>query len=253
MPRLAANLSLLWSELPFLDRFAAAADAGFAGAEILFPYDIAAGEVRRALLASGLDFVLMNAPPPNYTGGQPGYAALPGGAARFQHDIRRVLRYADVLKPRLIHVMAGEAEGSEARAVFVENLRFAADAAPHQGFSIEPLNPVNFSGYFLNDYGQALEILADVDRPNVGLQYDSFHAQMISGDAGAVWRAVGPHVVHVQVGDAPGRGAPGSGEVDFPGLFDAIAGSGYAGWISAEYKPAGRTEAELGWMKLLSA
>lgn len=246
MPRFAANLSLLWTELPYLDRFAAAADAGFEGAEVLFPYDIAAQDTRRAVIAAGLDFVLMNAPPPNYTGGTPGYAALPGD--RFGRDIRRVLRYTDVLRPRFVHIMSGNAEGDEARETFVANLRHAADAAPGQMFTIEPLNPGTFPGYFMNDYDLALEVLDAVDRPNVGLQYDTFHAQEITGDALACWERVSDRAVHIQIGDAPGRGVPGNGKLDFGKLFEAFRTSGYDGWISAEYKPEGRTEASLSWM-----
>ncbi|WP_428927064.1 hydroxypyruvate isomerase family protein [Marinibacterium sp. SX1] len=249
MPRFAANLSLLWTELPYLDRFAAAAEAGFDGVEVLFPYEFAAQETRRALISAGLDFVLMNAPPPNYTGGVPGYGALVGGEDRFARDIRRVLRYAELLRPDHIHVMAGEGDGADARATFVRNLQLAADTAPGQAFTIEPLNRGSFPGYFLADYDLALDIIAAVDRPNLGLQYDTFHATEIHGDALAVWDRVAPHVTHAQIGDAPGRGAPGSGHVDFRAIFAAMDDSGYAGWVSAEYQPGIKTEKTLGWMK----
>ncbi len=250
MPRFAANLSLLFNELPYLDRFQAAAQAGFSAVEILFPYDLAAKETRRALLANGLELVLINAPPPNYAGGQPGYAAVPGGVARFQSDIRRVMRYAEVLRPRLIHVMAGYAAGPEAFDCFVQNLQWAADFAPHQKFTIEPLNPVSQPGYFLNDYDLAEEVLDRVNRPNMGLQYDSFHAQMIHGDALAIWQRFGTRAVHAQIGAAPDRSEPGRGTADFATLFAAMDSSGYAGWVSAEYTPSTpRTEASLGWMR----
>ncbi len=250
MPRFAANLSLLFPELPYLDRFSAAAQAGFTAVEILFPYDLAAKETRRALLANGLDLVLINAPPPNYTGGEPGYAAVPGGTNRFQSDIRRVLRYADILQPRFVHIMAGYASGSEAQSCFVENLQWAADTAPDQHFTIEPLNPISQPDYFLNDYDLAAEVLDHVDRPNVGLQYDSFHAQMIHGDALAIWRRFRPRIVHAQIGAAPDRSEPGRGEMDFPALFAAMDRSGYDGWVSAEYTPSTRqTEDSLAWMR----
>ncbi len=250
MPRFAANLSLLFAELPYLDRFPAAAQAGFTAVETLFPYDLAAKETRRALLASGLDLVLINAPPPNYTGGEPGYAAVPGGTDRFQSDIRRVLRYVEVLRPQLIHIMAGYASGPEALGCFVENLQWAADIAPGQQFTIEPLNPVSQPGYFLNNYDLAAEVLDRVDRPNVGLQYDSFHAQMIHGDALTVWQRFQPRIVHAQIGAAPDRSEPGSGTMDFPALFAAMDQSGYSGWVSAEYAPTTRrTEDSLAWMR----
>ncbi|GHF54323.1 hydroxypyruvate isomerase family protein [Seohaeicola zhoushanensis] len=249
MLKFAANLSLLFTELPYLDRFDAAAAAGFTGAEILFPYDIAAVETRRALQQNGLDFVLMNAPPPNYTGGAPGYAAVPGGEDRFRHDMRRVLRYAEVLGPGLIHVMAGYTREAAAFDTFVANLRWLAETAPAQRFTIEPLNPGDQPGYFLDGYPLAARVLDAVDRANVGLQYDCYHAQVIHGDALAVWREFGARAVHVQIGDAPGRTEPGRGTVDFAGLFAALEGAGYDGWVSAEYRPTTkRTEASLNWL-----
>jgi len=250
MPRFAANISLLFAELPYLERFQAAAEAGFKAVEILFPYELAAKETRRALLANGLELVLINAPPPNYTGGTPGYAAIPGGEARFQSDIRRVLRYADVLHPGLIHIMSGYSAGPEAQACFVRNLQWAADTAPQQQFTIEPLNPVSQPGYFLNDYDLAAQVLDRLDRPNVGLQFDSFHAHMIHNDAHAIWERFHPRIIHAQIGAAPDRCEPGRGPTNFGNLFGAIENSGYSGWISAEYTPStARTADSLQWMK----
>lgn len=250
MPKFAANLTLLFKELPYLDRFAAATAAGFDAVEILFPYDLAAKHTRRALLENGLRLVLINAPPPNYTGGNRGYAAVPGGEMRFESDIQRSLRYAQELRAGLIHVMAGYCKGPEAQATFVRNLRWAADLAPQQGFTIEPLNAGDQPGYFLDDYGLAAEILDQVDRPNVGLQYDSYHAQVIHGDAAQVWQQYGARSVHVQLGAAPGRTEPAPGLIDFPALFSAIDASGYDGWVSAEYNPTtARTQDSLQWMQ----
>jgi 2-dehydrotetronate isomerase len=249
MPRFAANISLLFTELPFLDRFSAAAKAGFTAVEILFPYDVAAKETRRALLANGLDLVLINAPPPNYTGGTPGYGAIIGDEVRFEHDIRRVLRYAGELRPGLIHIMAGYTKDPGAKATFVRNLQWAADLAPDQGFTIEPLNPGDQPGYYLDSYDLAAEILDAVDRPNVGLQYDSYHAQVIHGDAAQIWERFGARATHVQLGAAPNRSEPAPGPIDFPALFQAIDASGYSGWVSAEYNPSSkRTEDSLHWM-----
>ncbi|AHD02400.1 hydroxypyruvate isomerase family protein [Leisingera methylohalidivorans] len=250
MPRFAANISMLFAELPYPDRFQAAAAAGFEAVEILYPYELAAKETQRALLAHGLELLLINAPPPNYTGGMPGYAALPEGVDRFQRDIRRVLRYAEVLKAGKIHVMAGYTKGAAAQRTFVQNLQWAADRAPEQHFTIEPLNSGDQPGYFLDDYNLAMAVLEEVDRPNVGLQYDAYHAQMIHGDAAKVWEIFGRHAAHVQIGAAPGRCEPGTGPVDFQELFAAIDASGYDGWISAEYTPSTRrTEDSLGWMR----
>ncbi len=250
MPRFAANISLLFAELPYLDRFAAAAQSGFEAVEILFPYDLAAKETRRALLANGLELVLINAPPPNYTGAQPGYAAVPGGEARFRTDIARVLRYAGVLRPGQIHVMSGYASGPGALECFVRNLQWAADQAPQQQFTIEPLNPVSQPDYFLNDYALAGDVLDRVNRPNVGLQYDSFHAHMIHGDAIAVWQTYRDRVTHAQIGAAPDRSEPGRGETDFHALFELMDADGYSGWVSAEYTPSTpRTQSSLIWMQ----
>ncbi|MDA7966240.1 TIM barrel protein [Ruegeria sp.] len=250
MPRFAANISLLFTELPYLDRFQAAAQAGFNAVEILFPYDLAAKETRRALLANGLELVLINAPPPNYTGGTPGYAAIPGGEGRYQADIKRVMRYAQALKPGLIHIMSGYASGPQARDSFVRNLQWAADFAPQQQFTIEPLNPVSQPDYFLNDYTLAAEVLDQVNRPNIGLQYDSFHAQMIHGDALSIWQDHQHRITHAQIGATPDRSEPGRGEMDFPALFEMIEASSYTGWVSAEYTPSTqRTEASLHWLR----
>ena len=249
MPKFAANISLLFSELPYLDRFSAAAAAGFEAVEILFPYETAAKETQRALMSNGLELLLINAPPPNYTGGEPGYAAVPGGEDRFQRDIRRVLRYAEVLRPGMIHVMAGYEKGEEAKQTFIRNLQWAADRAPQQQFTIEPLNSGDQPGYFLDDYNLAIEVLAAVDRKNVGLQYDAYHAQMIHGDAAQVWETFASHAAHIQIGAAPARSEPGQGPVDFEALFAAFDDSGYQGWVSAEYTPSTkRTEDSLAWM-----
>ncbi|MCV6585441.1 MAG: TIM barrel protein [Marinibacterium sp.] len=250
MPRFAANISLLFSELPYLDRFDAAAEAGFKAVEILFPYDEPAKDTRRALIANGLELVLINAPPPNYTGGRPGYAAQPDMAERFRYDMRRVLRYCEALQPGKVHVMSGPAEGDAARACFVENLQYLADLAPKQQFTIEPLNPHDQPGYFLNDYGLAADILDAVDRPNLGLQYDCYHAARIHGDALQVWRDHGHRASHVQISMPPDRSAPAAnGPVNFATLFAAMTDTGYDGWVSAEYHPKGRTAATLGWMR----
>lgn len=245
----AANLTFLWAELPYLDRFSAAADAGFKAVEILFPYDIAAKETRRAVTANGLDMVLLNAPPPNYTGGQRGFAANPDLIERFRRDMIRTYRYAEALGASLVHVMSGEGEGAEAKQTFIDNLIWAAECAP-KGVTlcVEPLNRTAMPGYFMCDYGLAAEVLEAVEAPNVALQYDSYHAQVIHGDAVAVFERYAPLVGHIQIGDTPSRGAPGTGDVDFQRLFAAIEAHGYDGWIAGEYQCDGRTEETLSWM-----
>jgi len=247
MPKFAANLTLLWPELPFLERFAAAADAGFEAVEVLFPYDIAAKDIRRALATNGQRMILMNAPPPNYTGGARGFAAVPDLSERFQYDIKRAVRYATELDVDMLHVMSGPAERDAGFETFVRNLQWAADFAPTKRFNVEPLNAVDNPGYFMCDYALAAEVLDAVDRPNVGLQYDTYHAHVIHGDAAQVWKDHGARAVHVQIGNPPDRSDPVDGVVDFSALFRQMDADGYGGWVSAEYKPKGQTEDGLGW------
>ncbi len=249
MPRFAANLSMLFKEYPFLERFEAAADAGFEGVEVLFPYDDAATEIVRRLGRAGLPLVLINTPPPNWTGGERGFAAVPGGEDRFRRDFRRTLRYAERLKPEHIHIMAGKAEGLVARDTFIRNLAWAAAEAPGQSLTIEPINPHDMPGYYLADFDLAAAILAEVNAPNLGLQFDAYHAQRITGDAAAAWAACRHLVRHVQVGGVPGRHEPVADDIDYPAFFAALDADGYEGWVSGEYNPRGRTDAGLGWMR----
>ncbi len=248
----AANLSHLWPELPYLDRFDAAADAGFKGVEVLFPYDIPAKETKRALMRGGLEMILINAPPPNYTGGARGFAAVTGDEARFAHDMRRAGRYAQALRVPMLHVMSGVAEGNAAKATMIANLKDATQSA-HEGLmlTLEPLCPQSQPEYFLNDYALAAEIIAAVDAPNLRLQFDSYHAQMIHGDAVEVFQKYRDLIVHVQIGDTHARGAPGSGDGDFAALFTEMRASGYRGWVSGEYTPGPSTKDTLGWMGML--
>jgi hydroxypyruvate isomerase len=248
MFRLCANLTMMWPELPFLDRFAAAARAGFAGVEVQFPYDHPAPEMLDRLAAHGLALVTINAPPPNYQGGPRGFAAVPGGEARFQGDLRRALRYAKALGARHLHVMAGVAEGPEAEATFVANLRWAAAQAPGQSLTIEPINRDDLPGYFLADPDLAARVIERVGAPNLRLQFDAYHIQRITGDVLGWWDRLAPIVTHVQIAGVPGRAEPAGGEIDWRAFFARLRASGYAGWVSGEYNPAGRTEDGLGWM-----
>jgi len=249
MTRFAANLTVLFTELPMLERFAAARRAGFSGVEVLFPYDLATKELSRAARAEGLEFVLLNTPPPNWAGGPRGFAAIPGGEDRFRRDFRRALRFAQELGARHVHIMAGRAEGEAARRTFVANLSWAAAQAPQLGLLIEPLNPVDMPGYFLNDFELAAGILDEVGAPNLGLQFDAYHAQHITGDALDCWDRHGARARHIQIAGFPGRHEPQGGDIDYPAFFRRLAASGYDGWVSAEYNPATTTESGLGWLK----
>lgn len=248
MPRFCANLSMLFRELPLTERIPAARRAGFEAVEILFPYDEPAHLIARALDRAAMPLLLVNTPPPNWTGGARGFAAIPGGEDRFRHDFRRTMRYAAVLKPRFIHIMAGVAEGAEARATFLRNLAWAAAEVPFQDLTIEPLNPADMPGYFLNDFSLATEILDELAAPNLGLQFDSYHAQKITGDVPGTWARVRDRVTHVQVADADGRHEPSDSPVDHKAFFARLDAEGYEGHVSGEYIPRGRTEDGLGWM-----
>lgn len=248
MLRFAANLTTLFTELPLTDRFAAAADAGFTGVEILFPYDSAAKELSRAAIAAGVQMVLLNTPPPNWAGGPRGFAAQPDRAERFRHDFDRALSFATALRVLHIHVMAGVATGEDAHRTLVENLRWATAHAPHVSLTIKPMNQVDNPGYFLSDFDQAVSIIDEVGAPNLGLQFDAYHAHQITGDVVGTWIRVARHARHIQIAGYPGRHEPEGGEIDFARFFHAVEDSGYGGWISAEYNPAGHTEPGLGWL-----
>lgn len=247
MTRFAASLAHLFTDLPLLDRIAAAEAAGFAAVEIPLPYDQSAMETRTALIMAGMDLALICAPPPNWAGGPRGFAAVPGLEERFRRDLDRALRFAGVLKPHHLCLYAGAAEGPAARAVFVENLRWATARAPNLSFLIEPLAPEAAEGYFLTDFDQAAAIIAEVDAPNLGLLFDLWHADRISGDALACWDHFGRLARHVQVAGLPDRQDP-PGAFDLAAFLDRIGRDGYAGFVGAEYRPAADTAAGLGWL-----
>jgi 2-dehydrotetronate isomerase len=249
MPQFCANLSWLFTDRPMLARIAAARAAGFAAIEILFPYDEPAALLAEEARLQRLPVALINSPPPNWAGGDRGYAAIPGGEARFERDFDRALRFAQVLKAEHLHVMAGVAEGHAARETYIRNLRWAAARAPRQSLTIEPINRDDIPGYFLSDFNDALDILAAVNAPNLRLQFDAYHAQMIHRDVMGLWQLCAPQVVHVQVAGAPDRHEPVRGEIDYPAFFAHLDATGYQGWVSGEYGPVGRTEDGLGWMR----
>ena len=249
VPKFCANLSFLWKDLDPPARIHAAAAAGFDAVEILFPYDTPAQDMRRALDATGLVLALINCPPPNYTGGARGFAAVPADRDRFRTDFRRALRYAQTLKAQHLHIMSGVAEGDDARACLIDNLTWACAEAPDQSLTIEPINPHDMPGYFLNDFDLAAQVIDAVGAPNLGLQFDAYHAHRITGDLAATWARHGARVRHVQFADHPGRHEPGSGEIDLAAFFTRLDADGYDGWASAEYAPAGDTDDGLGWLR----
>ena len=248
MPRFAANLTVLFTELPLMDRFAAAKEAGFDGVEVLFPYEESAQAMRDQIVLNGLTFVLQNTPPPNWTGGPRGFAAVPGLEDRFRKDFDRALRFADVLKPQVIHVMAGPTDDPAARQTFVANLRWAAERAPDRRLTIEPINRHDMPGYWLADFDLAADVLDEVAAPNLSLQFDAYHAQRITGDVTGTWARHGARAAHVQIAGFPGRHEPAGGKIDDPAFFDRLEADGYRGWVSAEYSPGTTTQAGLGWL-----
>lgn len=248
MARFSANITVLFTELPLRDRFGAARRAGFDGIEMLFPYDVPAAELAALCHEHALDWVLLNCPAPNWAGGPRGFAALPDGREKFRHDFELALRTAQILRARHIHIMAGKAQGAAARKTYIENLAWACRRAPHASLTIEPINRTDMPGYFLSDFDLAAEVLDAVDMPNLGLQFDSYHAQMITGDAISCWADHAARVRHVQIAGAPDRNEPSRGDVDLGELLGHIQASGYAGWISGEYHPLTTTDAGLGWL-----
>lgn len=248
MPKFAANLTMMFTEAPLLDRFSAARRAGFDAVEVLFPYEHGAPVIEDRLVGNDLTLVLINGPPPNYTDRPRGFAAVPGGRALFQKDFVRAVRYAKALRATHLHLMAGVAEGAEAKDTMIKNLRWAAAEAPGQSLTIEPINPVTMPGYFLNDFDLAMEILEAVNAPNLHLQFDAFHAHMITGDVVGTWAKVRNRVAHIQVAGPPDRHEPVKGVVDFSKFFKLLDDDGYDGWVSGEYHPAKRTEDGLKWM-----
>ena len=253
MPRFAANLSLMFTEVPFLDRFARARAAGFRAVEFLFPYEHPAAEIAFRLRDNGLSQVLFNAPPGDWGAGERGCAALPGRGAEFRDGIKKALDYAGALSCPLLHVMAGLAPAGVPHdtltATFAANLDFAAELAMKAGVKpvIEPINRRDMPGFFLETTAQAVQVIEAVGPARLGLQFDLYHCQITEGD---VVRRAGellPFIAHMQVADTPGRHEPGTGEVNWPFVFRRIDELGFRGWIGCEYRPKGETLAGLGW------
>lgn len=254
MLKLAANLSFLFTELPFLDRFAAAAGAGFAAVEYMFPYDYDADEIRRRLEAHHLQQVLFNLPAGDWAAGERGIACHPGRQAEFRAGLAVALPLAKKLGVRQLNCLAGRqpvsASDAECRRTMLANLAFAADAAADQGIKllIEPINSrIDMPGFWLDTPAKAMALIGALSHPNLFLQYDVYHAHVMGEDVLASLPARLPFIAHIQIADFPGRHQPGSGRIPFADWFRQLAASDYPGWVGCEYRPLGATAESLAW------
>jgi hydroxypyruvate isomerase len=253
MPRFAANLSWLFQEWPFLDRFAAAADAGFGAVEYLFPYDHKPDEIARLLARHNLKQVLFNLPPGDFVAGERGIAALPERREEFCASVATALAYARATGASRLHLMSGLAAGEGAMAAYRDALRFACAAAARDGVDIliEPINGYDIPGYLMNSFDLAAQLIGELSLPNLKLQFDIYHRQVIHGDVTRGLEALMPIIGHIQIASAPLRQEPCSGELDDRRILKTIKDLDYQGSIGCEYRPANGTLAGLGWMQTL--
>lgn len=255
MAKFAANLTMLFTELPFMDRFEAAHKAGFTHVEFLFPYAYDAYEILEKLKKYNLTVVLFNMPPGDWDAGERGFAAIPGREEEFRTSVETALHYARVLGCKQIHAMSGIMDPSSSYdshvATFIENFRYAADACEKDGITVlvEPLNPRNMPGYFVAHQREAAELIAKLDRPNVKLQLDTYHAQIVDGDLTTLIRDLAPVIGHIQIASVPDRNEPVDGEIHYPYIYTVLDEVGYEGWIGCEYNPKGTTEEGIGWVE----
>lgn len=254
MIKFAANLSTMFGEVPFLERFAAARKAGFKAVEFQFPYAFGANDVAARSRDSGLEVVLFNLPPGDFDKGERGIACHPDRIAEFQEGVDRALEYAAALSCRTINCLAGikpaELDRSEAFDTLCENLSYAAKRLQEKGVAlvIEPINGIDIPGFFLNRSSEAMAAIDQVASPNLKLQYDLYHMQRTEGELSATLTRLMPRIGHIQIADPPARHEPGTGEINFPNMLKHIDALGYAGWIGCEYKPRGGTEDGLSWL-----
>ena len=255
MPKFAANLTMLFNEIDFIDRFAAASKAGFRGVEYLSPYDYDKDQLSERLNEHGLTQVLHNLPAGDWAAGERGIACHPDRVGEFQDGVGTTIEYATALGCKQVNCLAGITPKSEklekVRKTFIDNLRFAAHKLERAGILllIEPINTRDIPGFFLNHTDQALTIIEAVASDNIKLQYDIYHMQVMEGDLAMTMQTNLDNIAHLQLADNPGRNEPGTGEINYAFLFDFIDKLGYSGWIGCEYKPLTTTEAGLGWVK----
>jgi hydroxypyruvate isomerase len=258
VPKFAANLTMLFTEVPFLDRFDRAARAGFTAVEFLFPYPYKADEIKRRLDANGLQLVLHNLPAGDWEAGERGVAILPDRVDEFRSGVARAIEYAQTLGVPKLNCLVGKAPSglgeAALRATLIENLTYAAAQLKRAGLKllIEPINTFDIPGFYLNRTSQAVGILSEVGADNAYVQYDIYHAQRMEGELAATAQKYIQNIGHVQIADNPGRNEPGTGEINYPFLFAHLDRIGYDGWIGCEYKPATTTEDGLSWRQRLA-
>lgn len=255
MPKFCANLSFLFNDVDFLDRFGRAAGAGFTGVEYLFPYAWPADEIAARLTEHRLTQVLFNLPPGDWEAGERGIACLPDRVDEFRAGVAHGIDYARRLGCRQLNCLAGlapgDADAAELRRTLIANLRYAAAEMDRAGIRLllEPINSrIDMPGFFVDTPRKGLALIAESGVDNLFMQYDVYHAQIMEGDLARTIAAELPRIAHFQIADNPGRHEPGSGEINYPFLFDLIDRLGYQGWIGCEYRPLAGTEAGLGWM-----
>lgn len=256
MPRFAANLSLMFQEWCFLDRFDAAADAGFAAVEYLFPYETSPDAIAARLEKNQLEQALFNLPPGDFSAGERGLAALPDRFDELKAGVAKALVYARATGAKRLHLMAGIAESSNDAActAYRRAVIYVAEKLAAEGIDllIEPINRRDFPGYFLHDFDYAARLIADLALPNIKLQFDVYHRQILHGDVTCALRALLPLTGHIQIASVPSRHEPDDEELNFPFLFEEIDRLGYAGYVGCEYRPRGGTLAGLGWFRPFS-
>ena len=251
MPKFAANLSMMFTEVDFLSRFEAAANAGFEAVEYLFPYAYDKTDLVLKLKEHGLKQVLFNAPPGNWAAGDRGLAAKPELVGEFRASINQALEYAEALSCPRVHVMAGNAPvTTETTNCFVDNIGYAADLASKRGIEIliEPINARQLPDYFLGCVNQAGDVLKRVNNPSAGLMFDFYHAQIIHGDVTVLMRSVLESIRHVQIASVPERSEPNVGELAYKYVLEELDRAGYQGWVGCEYTPAADTVSGLSWL-----
>ncbi|MBB4008401.1 2-oxo-tetronate isomerase [Allorhizobium taibaishanense] len=251
MPIFAANLTMMFTEWSFLDRFDAAAQAGFSAVEYLFPYDFAPEAIQERLVRNNLTQALFNMPPGDWAAGERGLAALPERFDEFKSGVERALEYAEATGVNRIHMMAGQADAADAdaKASYLRAVDHASRRLAEKGIDLllEPINSRNMPGYFLNSFDRALQVIEAASLPNVKLQFDIYHCQILHGDVTIRLRRDFAHVGHVQIASIPSRNEPDGEELNYPFVFSELDRLGYAGFVGCEYNPRGKTLDGLGW------